>query len=188
MTFMDHGGLIVAVRDYNQRASRFLKYSTDGGNHWYEFEFSLSPAVVLGAFTDYEEKSSYVWLVIFCIFQLNDVYNLYSLFGIEDHTFTWVVWNVNISAVFPRHCIDSDYYTWSPLDEVDYEAAVGALRFTVKLPCKIQNSKRVCLLGYDVSIERRMNNITCLNGPTFHPEKFKTNCSCSIQDYEWFGI
>ena len=69
---MDHGGLIVAARDYNQYASGILKYSTDEGYHWYDFAFSPSIAVVLGTYTDRKEQSTDVRLVLSCAFELHD--------------------------------------------------------------------------------------------------------------------
>ena len=35
-----------------------------------------------------------------------------SLFGVEDTSYSWVVWNVDLQSVFPRQCVQSDYYTW----------------------------------------------------------------------------
>ena len=35
----DHGGLMVAAKDYHQEQSRVLKYSCNEGQDWFDFEF-----------------------------------------------------------------------------------------------------------------------------------------------------
>ena len=65
MTFLDHGGLIVAAHDYHQRSSGTLKYSTDEGLHWNDFNFSPGVAIVLGVVTDPDEATTDVWSVYF---------------------------------------------------------------------------------------------------------------------------
>ena len=35
----DHGGLMVAAKDYHQEESRVLKYSCNEGQDWFDFEF-----------------------------------------------------------------------------------------------------------------------------------------------------
>ena len=57
---MDHGGLIVAAKDYHSYPSKVLKYSCDEGNHWTSFIFSNRYTVVFGVFTEPGETTTVV--------------------------------------------------------------------------------------------------------------------------------
>lgn len=58
---LDHGGLIVAAKDYYQGSrSSVLKYSCDEGASWKSFTFSDTDTVVFGVITEPGETTTVV--------------------------------------------------------------------------------------------------------------------------------
>ncbi|KAL5471537.1 hypothetical protein EMCRGX_G029661 [Ephydatia muelleri] len=146
LNYLDHGGLLVAARDYHQAPSTVLKYSVDEGLHWQDYTFSNVNAYIFGVITEPGETTTIV-----------------SLYGWTNGASGWIVWTVNFASVFSRYCTDNDYYTWSPWDE----------RFG-----------QACTLGYHINIERRINNVTCLNSRSYVRETNFEICPCTSEDYE----
>ena len=58
VTVADHGGLLVAARDYHQTPSTELRYSCDEGINWSDFVFSTTPMVVFGVVTEPGEHTT----------------------------------------------------------------------------------------------------------------------------------
>eukprot|EP00731_Ephydatia_muelleri_P020374 Em0013g101a len=111
LNYLDHGGLLVAARDYHQAPSTVLKYSVDEGLHWQDYTFSNVNAYVFGVITEPGETTTIV-----------------SLYGWTSGASGWIVWTVNFTSVFSRYCTDNDYYTWSPWDERLNEACALGYR------------------------------------------------------------
>ncbi|KAL5471539.1 hypothetical protein EMCRGX_G029663 [Ephydatia muelleri] len=146
LNYLDHGGLLVAARDYHQAPSTVLKYSVDEGLHWQDYTFSNVNAYVFGVITEPGETTTIV-----------------SLYGWTSAASGWIIWTVKFASVFSRVCTDNDYYTWSPWDE---------------------RAGQACVLGYQVNIERRRSNVTCLNSRTYVRKSTFSVCICALEDYE----
>ncbi len=56
----DHGGLIVAARDYHQQSSTDIMYTCNEGQSWNNFTFSSSPMIVFGVITEPGEYTTTV--------------------------------------------------------------------------------------------------------------------------------
>ena len=54
VSVLDHGGLLVAARDYHQDPSTELRYSCSEGMSWNSFNFSRVGMVVYGVVTEPE--------------------------------------------------------------------------------------------------------------------------------------
>ncbi len=58
---LDHGGLLVAAKDYHQVPSTQLQYSCDEGLHWLSFTFTTTTTItVYGVITEPGEHTSVV--------------------------------------------------------------------------------------------------------------------------------
>lgn len=60
MTVVDHGGLLVAARDYHHTPSTVLRYSCDEGLSWTDFTFTSTGMVVFGVVTEPGEHTTTV--------------------------------------------------------------------------------------------------------------------------------
>ena len=61
MTVLDHGGLIVAAKDYHQSdRSANLKYSCDEGTTWNDFMYSQHDITIFGVVTEPGETTTIV--------------------------------------------------------------------------------------------------------------------------------
>ena len=92
------------------------------------------------------------------------VHNVCSLYGVKLTSRNWDVVTVNFSNVFERLCNDNDFYLWQPWDA---------------------RTESDCILGLDVTLERRLPSRCCLIGPNYVRTVSTRICQCSIDDYEW---
>ena len=60
VTVADHGGLLVAARDYHNTPSRILRYSCDEGLNWTDFQFSATGMTIFGVVTEPGEHTTTV--------------------------------------------------------------------------------------------------------------------------------
>ena len=130
MTVLDHGGLIVAAKDYHQSdRSANLKYSCDEGTTWNDFMYSQHDITIFGVVTEPGETTTivrygHVSLFLLLHFLLLHIDNhhllLYSLYGIEYfYHIEWTVLVINFTTVFTAgRCQLDDYYWWKPWDKV----------------------------------------------------------------------
>ena len=72
--------------------------------------------------------------------------------------------NVVCPACAGNTCTDDDYKQWSPTD----------------------NPRVDCLLGRKMVFERRRAHSLCYNGRNYDREIAQLNCSCTVEDYEWW--
>ena len=91
------------------------------------------------------------------------VCSLYGTPSSNDHV--WDVLSMDFQAVFPRNCSSSDFYDWHPWDD---------------------RTDQACLLGSDVTIQRRNSSVCCLIGRTYSRPTSFTVCSCTADDFEWY--
>jgi hypothetical protein len=100
----DHGGLMVAARDYHEEESMELKYSCDEGYSWTDFQFINQTITVFGVITEPGHHTT--------------VASLYGGPWRTSSQFEWTVVTVDFAGIFSRSCGDSDYYDWRPWDVV----------------------------------------------------------------------
>ena len=74
----------------------------------------------------------------------------------------WLYFNVTDG----RNCTREDYKDWSPSS----------------------NGYEECLMGKKTVYERRRTHSLCFNGREYDRKISEENCSCTIQDYEWYVI
>ena len=97
---IDHGGLLVAAKDYHQSDETYIMYSCDEGLSWVKFNFTTTPTVIWGVVTEPGETTTEV-----------------ALFGSEDRSNPeWAVIAINFTSVFQRKCASSDYWDWAVSD------------------------------------------------------------------------
>ena len=97
---IDHGGLLVAAKDYYQLEETFILYSCDEGRSWDNFTFSNTSTVIWGVVTEPGETTTEV-----------------TLFGSEDRSNPeWAIISINFAGVFQRTCSSSDYWQWAVSD------------------------------------------------------------------------
>lgn len=72
--------------------------------------------------------------------------------------------HIDFNGIYPRKCVQSDYEDWCPSDNI--------------------GSGATCLEGESVCYGRRKQNTNCFNGEDHDPVLSKTQCVCSINDYE----
>ena len=89
-----------------------------------------------------------------------------SLYGVKQGTGVWDVVTVNFSSIFSRTCTANDFYQWQPWDA---------------------RTESDCILGLDVTLERRLPQRCCLIGINYDRPISASVCECNIDDYEWLG-
>ncbi|XP_070547805.1 sortilin-related receptor-like [Ptychodera flava] len=99
-TFGDHGGLIVAVKQFG--ATETIKYSWNEGETWTTLKIIDKFKVqVYGLMTEPGEHTS-----------------VFTLFGSKvGERHTWMIIQVNLSSIFESKCGPDDYKMWSPGEE-----------------------------------------------------------------------
>ena len=60
VTVVDHGGLLVAAKDYHPPPSTQLRYSCDEGLSWRSFDFTTTSMTVFGVLTEPGEHTTTV--------------------------------------------------------------------------------------------------------------------------------
>lgn len=131
VTVADHGGLLVAAKDYHRTPSTELRYSCDEGISWSSFAFTTTNMTIYGVLTEPGEHTTTV--------------SLYGVTGPGSHT--WDVVTVNFSSIFPRTCSWSDYYYWRPWDNRSPEGCILGSSVTIER----RNASICCLIGEEYS-------------------------------------
>lgn len=143
--FVDHGGVIVAVEKYG--FARYLRYSWNEGNSWSYYRFSSSPMRIYGLLTEPGEKTT-----------------VFTLFGSYSGAHSWVLIQVNMSAVLGSLCNkNTDYKQWEVTDR--------------------RNDSEHCLLGKKQVFERRDPTKRCYNGYNYDRAISSAPCLCTREDF-----
>ena len=106
----DHGGLIVAARDYHQEMSSELMYSCNEGYTWTSFRFSTVRGYV-------KLCKSYHCTVYICIHALRAIREPLSAFPPRERTV--LVCSKNITAEYIMHSCNEGY-TWTSFQTCMY--------------------------------------------------------------------
>jgi hypothetical protein len=136
----DHGGLLVAAKDYHQTdQSSVLWYSCNEGYSWNTFHFSSSSAVIYGVITEPGHHTTVM-----------------SLYG-QTTRGQWRVFTIDFRAVFERECRDSDYIQWMPWDlRSDTDCILG-----VTVTIERRRAQTCCLNGRDYDREVSVEICQC---------------------------
>ncbi|XP_030833611.1 sortilin-related receptor isoform X4 [Strongylocentrotus purpuratus] len=142
--FGDHGGVATAVEQRGD--TNAVKYSVNEGETWHSEMFSESKIYVYGLMTEPGEKSL-----------------VFTVFGSETATHSWLIVQINFRPVFSTNCGDDDYKQWYPGEEFPEHS---------------------CLLGRKTIYERRRVHSDCFNGRDYDRPISSINCTCDRDDFE----
>ncbi|KAM5339325.1 VPS10 domain-containing receptor SorCS2 isoform 1-T1 [Glossophaga mutica] len=170
--YLDHGGVIVAVKD-SSIPLKILKFSMDDGHTWSTYNFSSSPMFVDGLLSEPGEET----LVI-------------TIFGHMSYRSEWELVKVDFRPSFPRTCREEDYSSWELADLQGDRCLMGQRRsfrkrkatslcingrnFTSALAsrvCPCQDSDFHCDYGFE-----RSPFSECLADFWFHPLSPPDDC------------
>ncbi|MBN3300436.1 SORL protein, partial [Amia calva] len=134
----DHGGILMAIAQGGPTTQ--LKFSTNEGETWKEFEFSDRDVFVYGLLTEPGEKST-----------------VFTIFGsYADQSHSWLILQVNATDVLGVPCAESDYKPWSPSDERGNECLLGR-----KAVFKRRTAHATCFNGEDFDRPVTVSNCSC---------------------------
>ncbi|XP_046854475.1 sortilin-related receptor-like isoform X2 [Xenia sp. Carnegie-2017] len=134
--FVDHGGVVVAVRQWSP--TKEILYSVDEGLTWKRYNFTKQHVRVYGLLTETGERTTVV-----------------TIFGSYKGRHNWIVVQVNVSNVLGRPCSKSDYEIWSPHNR--YTRSLCVLGQTLKY--ERRKRKSVCFNG--LNYDRPVNTTKC---------------------------
>uniref|UniRef100_S4RF15 Sortilin related receptor 1 n=1 Tax=Petromyzon marinus TaxID=7757 RepID=S4RF15_PETMA len=134
----DHGGILVAVSQ--EGLTGMLKFSTDEGQTWRDFQFSTENITVYGLMTEPGEKSA-----------------VFTIFGSKaPAAHSWLILQINMTYVLGSACLDEDYKLWSPADELGNECLLGR-----KTVYKRRTAHALCFNGEDFDRPIMSSNCSC---------------------------
>ncbi|XP_057669254.1 sortilin-related receptor-like [Diorhabda carinulata] len=91
---------------------------------------------------------------------------VFTMFGSLPERHQWIIVKVDFTKLFPRKCTKGDYKMWYP----SYSE---------------QNRNYIpCILGQQVTYQRRIPLVNCLNGLDYVQETSIVNCECDLLDFE----
>ncbi|XP_056330271.1 sortilin-related receptor isoform X2 [Danio aesculapii] len=137
-TWGDHGGILMAIAQGG--SSKTLKYSTNEGETWKEFQFSKQEVYVYQLLTEPGEKST-----------------IFTIFGsYADQKHSWLIVQVNASDVLGVPCSEGDYKLWSPSDERGNGCLLGR-----EMVYKRRSPHATCFNGEDFDRPISLSNCSC---------------------------
>uniref|UniRef100_A0A8C6TN76 Sortilin 1b n=1 Tax=Neogobius melanostomus TaxID=47308 RepID=A0A8C6TN76_9GOBI len=94
---LDSGGLLVAVEHKPNELMNTIKFSTDEGQCWHEYNFTKEPIYFTGLASEPGARSMNV-----------------SLWGYQDSFLSqfWVSFTIDFRELLTRDCTDTDYVQW----------------------------------------------------------------------------
>ncbi|KAK6173276.1 hypothetical protein SNE40_016756 [Patella caerulea] len=139
-SFGDHGGIIVAVPQYE--VTNKVYYSTDEGMTWdtYKFTEEKDKIIIYGLLTEPGETTS-----------------IFSIFGSHTDRHSWLIVQLNVTSIFKGiMCQDIDYKDWSLPDKDNHGCLLGR---------KIEYERRIpharCFNGQDYVRDKKELNCSC---------------------------
>ncbi|XP_013407942.1 sortilin-related receptor isoform X2 [Lingula anatina] len=140
--FGDHGGLIVAVRQYEM--TNEILYSWNEGESWEVLIFGPEKIRVYGVLTEPGEHTT-----------------IFSVFGSRSPIHSWLIIKVNLTFVFNNiACRGDDYKEWTPSDPTEGHGRGCLLGRKVVYNRRRAHAK--CLNGNDFDRPIRQENCLCL--------------------------
>ncbi|XP_078593117.1 sortilin-related receptor-like isoform X1 [Branchiostoma floridae x Branchiostoma japonicum] len=136
--FGDHGGLVAAVKQFEE--TNTIEYSWNEGETWTTYAFSDSKIRVYGVMTEPGETTG-----------------VFSIFGSNPQRHSWLVVQVNLTSILGLPCNEDDYKTWSPGDEQPGSTCLLGRRTVYER--RIAHAK--CYNGRNYDRPIRSQNCTC---------------------------
>ncbi|KAJ8276085.1 hypothetical protein COCON_G00078370 [Conger conger] len=134
----DHGGILMAIMQGTP--TKTLKFSTNEGETWSEFNFSSSDVYVYQLLTEPGEKST--------------VFTIFGSYASQDHS--WLILQVNTSKALGVPCTERDYKPWSPSDERGNACLLGR-----QVVYKRRTPHATCFNGEDFDRPLSVSNCSC---------------------------
>ncbi|KAJ4935887.1 hypothetical protein JOQ06_017414, partial [Pogonophryne albipinna] len=157
-TWGDHGGILMAIGQGG--ATTQLKFSTNEGETWTDFQFSDREVYVYQLLTEPGEKST-----------------IFTIFGsYADQRHSWLILQVNTSDVLGVPCLDADYKRWSPSDEHGNECLLGR-----EVTFKRRAPHATCFNGEDYDRPVTIANCSCTRQDYECDYGFKLSEDLSLQ-------
>ncbi|XP_073673926.1 sortilin-related receptor [Garra rufa] len=137
-TWGDHGGILMAIAQGG--SAKTLKFSTNEGETWKDFQFSEEEVYVYQLLTEPGEKST-----------------IFTIFGsYADQKHSWLIVQVNASDVLGVPCSEGDYKRWSPSDERGNGCLLGR-----EMVYKRRSPHATCFNGEDFDRPVTLSNCSC---------------------------
>ncbi|XP_014669937.1 PREDICTED: sortilin-related receptor-like [Priapulus caudatus] len=136
-TFADHGGVIVAARQFAK--TNELKYSWNFGKTWETYLLG-DEMHIYGILTEPGEKTT-----------------IFTLFGSKIDAHQWILVKIDMAPVLGRNCTDEDYKLWTASDDRTTDACLLGRRTTYQ---RRQTFAR-CYNGRDYDRPITSSNCSC---------------------------
>ncbi|XP_067102176.1 sortilin-related receptor isoform X3 [Osmerus mordax] len=157
-TWGDHGGLLMAIAQGGSTMN--LKFSTNEGETWTDFQFSDREVYVYQLLTEPGEKST-----------------IFTIFGsYADQHHSWLILQVNASDVLGVPCAEGDYKLWSPSDERGNDCLLGK-----EMVYKRRTPHATCFNGEDFDRPVTVTNCSCTRQDYECDYGFKLSEDLSLQ-------
>ncbi|XP_029922532.1 sortilin-related receptor isoform X2 [Myripristis murdjan] len=157
-TWGDHGGILMAIAQGG--STTHLKFSTNEGETWTDFQFSERDVYVYQLLTEPGEKST-----------------VFTIFGsYADQRHSWLILQVNASDVLGVPCSEADYKRWSPSDERGNECLLGR-----EIVFKRRTPHARCFNGEDFDRPVTISNCSCTRQDYECDYGFKLSEDLSLQ-------
>uniref|UniRef100_A0A8C3KVN6 VPS10 domain-containing receptor SorCS2 n=1 Tax=Chrysolophus pictus TaxID=9089 RepID=A0A8C3KVN6_CHRPC len=175
--YLDHGGVIVAIKD-TSIPLKILKFSIDEGQTWSTHNFTSTSVFVDGLLSEPGDET----LVM-------------TVFGHISYRSDWELVKVDFRPSFPRECTDDDYESWELTNLQGDRCIMGQQRsfrkrkisswcikgrsFTSALTskvCECANSDFLCDYGFERSAPLKSQSSKCFADFWFNPEAPPEDC------------
>uniref|UniRef100_A0A8C6YR35 VPS10 domain-containing receptor SorCS2 n=1 Tax=Nothoprocta perdicaria TaxID=30464 RepID=A0A8C6YR35_NOTPE len=175
--YLDHGGVIVAIKD-TSIPLKILKFSIDEGQTWSTHNFTSTSVFVDGLLSEPGDET----LVM-------------TVFGHISYRSDWELVKVDFRPSFPRECTDDDYESWDLTNLQGDRCIMGQQRsfrkrkisswcikgrsFTSALTskvCECVNSDFLCDYGFERSAALKPDSSKCFADFWFNPEAPPEDC------------
>uniref|UniRef100_A0A452H7V3 VPS10 domain-containing receptor SorCS2 n=1 Tax=Gopherus agassizii TaxID=38772 RepID=A0A452H7V3_9SAUR len=175
--YLDHGGVIVAIKD-TSIPLKILKFSIDEGQTWSTHNFTSTSVFVDGLLSEPGDET----LVM-------------TVFGHISYRSDWELVKVDFRPSFPRECTEDDYESWDLTDLQGDRCIMGQQRsfrkrkisswcikgrsvisaLTSKV-CECTNSDFLCDYGFERSAPLKSESSKCFANFWFNPELPPEDC------------
>uniref|UniRef100_A0A8C6WAY8 VPS10 domain-containing receptor SorCS2 n=1 Tax=Nannospalax galili TaxID=1026970 RepID=A0A8C6WAY8_NANGA len=176
--YLDHGGVIVAIKD-TSIPLKILKFSVDEGHTWSTHNFTSTSVFVDGLLSEPGDET----LVM-------------TVFGHISFRSDWELVKVDFRPSFPRQCVEDDYSSWDLTDLQGDRCIMGQQRsfrkrkstswcvkgksFTSALTsrvCKCRDSDFLCDYGFERSPSSESTASKCSANFWFNPLSPPDDCA-----------
>ncbi|XP_026123542.1 VPS10 domain-containing receptor SorCS2 isoform X1 [Carassius auratus] len=175
--YLDHGGVIVAIKD-TSIPLKILKFSTDEGQTWSIHNFTSTSVFVDGLLSEPGDET----LVM-------------TVFGHISYRSDWELVKVDFRQLFPRQCTEADYDSWKLTDLQREKCIMGQERmyrrrkessFCIKgksytsaltaKPCQCTEKDFACDYGFERAPSLRLEGDRCYPDFWHDPDAPPENC------------